>query len=67
MSSPGVMIVVVEESLARLWGWGGESMEVSPSESREEEEEEEAEEEEWGGGLAGKGGRIVNVILGGED
>jgi len=64
MSSPGVMMEVEEESLARLVGWGVESMEVSPSASRESSSE--AEDEEEGGGLAGKGGRIVNVIVGGE-
>lgn len=55
---------VEEESWARLLGWGVESIEVSPSESRESSSE--AEDEEEGGGLAGAGGRIVNVIVGGE-
>lgn len=64
MSSPGVMMEVEEESWARLLGWGVESIEVSPSESRESSSE--AEDEEEGGGLAGTGGRIVNVIVGGE-
>jgi len=66
MSSPGVMIEVEEKSLARLLEWGVESMEVSPSESRDSLSEPETEEEEEWGGLAGAGGRIVNVIVGGE-
>jgi len=66
MSSPGVMMEVEEESFARLVGWGVSSMEVSPSESRESSSEAEEEEVEWWGGLAGAGGRIVNVIVGGE-
>jgi len=66
LSAPGVMMEVEEESLARLLGWGVWSMEVSPSESRDSSSEAEAEEDEECGELAGAGGRIVNVIVGGE-